>query len=375
MDREKPFKLGYRPALDGLRAFAIVAVLLNHTGPLIGWEILGGGSLGVDVFFVLSGFLISALLAEEWRKFGRIGLARFYGRRALRLAPALLVLLVVLALVAPKVLSSTETAETFHAIPIAAVYMTDVAIGWFGDFALGVLRHTWSLGTEEKFYFVWPALLVVGLRHLNDHPDRRRHLATCPLVLAFAVTLWRAALWLSDAPIWRLYYSSDTRADGLLVGCAAGLAVSWGVIGAFSRTEMLGAVAVLLLGVVATHFDTPIMYAGGFTVVGLASAIVTVNVVLKPSRVSIALLENPVAVWIGRASYALYLWHYFVFGAVAHLRAPWQARLALAILLTFLVAAASHYLVEAPLLRLKARLAPKASIKPTASEHASTHRH
>src|SRR5687768_9163632 len=119
------FKLGYRPALDGVRGIAILAVLAVHTNHVFGWSLLKGGSIGVDIFFVLSGFLITSILLEEWTKTANINLKHFYARRFLRLVPALVLLAVVLLIVSGLLFSASEAAQTRRTIPIALLYLTD----------------------------------------------------------------------------------------------------------------------------------------------------------------------------------------------------------------------------------------------------------
>src|ERR671926_1306563 len=126
-----PFRLGYRPALDGVRGIAILAVLAFHTHHIFGWSILKGGTAGVDIFFVLSGFLITALLLEEWQYRSEISLKGFYWRRVLRLVPALLIVLVSLYLFAGVFFTATEAADTRRSIPIAFVYASDFALAFF----------------------------------------------------------------------------------------------------------------------------------------------------------------------------------------------------------------------------------------------------
>ena len=164
MNTSENFVLGYRPALDGLRGVAILAVLAVHTSHLFGWSMLKGGSIGVDIFFVLSGFLITSILLNEWNNKGSISLRKFYLRRCLRLVPALLLLVVVVHLTANFLLSPEEAAQTRFATPFALVYATDFVIAFAPNIQLGALKHTWSLAMEEQFYLLWPPLLILLLK-------------------------------------------------------------------------------------------------------------------------------------------------------------------------------------------------------------------
>jgi len=184
----QPFRLGYRPALDGIRGAAVLAVMLFHFGAPFDQ----GGFLGVDAFFVLSGFLITALLIEEWSRTGGIAFRRFYTRRALRLLPALFAMLllvtVVVALIAPRDVQEA----TWRGTVVTLLY----AANWqkvFSSQSVGLLGHTWSLSIEEQFYVLWPPLLLLLLRHrLSLH-----WLTLVAAVLAVASASTRALMMMS----------------------------------------------------------------------------------------------------------------------------------------------------------------------------------
>ncbi len=345
------FRLGHRRSLDGVRGLAVLAVLAVHTNHLGGARLLPGGSLGVDIFFVLSGFLITGLLIEEWSRSGTISLLDFYRRRALRLVPALALMLLTLACVSPLLLSPAEAEQTVRAIPAAFLYTTDFVISLNGQAALGALRHTWSLAVEEQFYLLWPPLLLFALRARLSG----RAVLLLTLALALAVALHRALLWQGGAPVTRTYYGGDTRADSLLLGCAAAMALYWNLTPSVSRGAAGAAAVGLALLLLCTDYATSAMHLGGFSLAAVAAALVIIRVVAAPSALTRALLEAGPLVWAGRVSYGLYLWHYPVFKAVAHWDAPRPLQLAAAVALTFAVTAASFYLVERPVLRLKNR--------------------
>ncbi len=196
----------YEPSLDGMRAVAVTCVVAFHATH---W--LPGGWAGVDVFFVLSGFLITSLLAQEIEASGSIDLGSFYLRRALRLVPALTVML--LASLAVAVLLPSRTLEDVRAIGLAGTYL----MNWNRAFALfpqAWLGHTWSLAMEEQFYLLWPAILLL---------IRARRPVTLISALVVLVTVWRLVLVLSGAPAERTYNGFDTHADGLLIGSALAL--------------------------------------------------------------------------------------------------------------------------------------------------------
>ena len=346
------FELGYRPSLDGVRGIAILLVLAVHTNHLFGWSLLKGGSIGVDIFFVLSGFLITCLLLEEWAATGTVNLRHFYVRRCLRLIPALILLLVALLLLSNFLFSPEEAAQTRRTAPIALVYLTDFFASLSPETALGALRHTWSLAMEEHFYLLWPPVLLWLLKRGFS----KRVLFALTVSLALAVCFHRALLFQFAASPARTYYGFDTRVDSLLIGCAAAMAVSWGLLRGMSRVNIL-AIALIVVFAIGTDFATPIMHEGGFTILAATTALLLINLVLTQKGSLHTVLESRLLVWIGRISYGLYLWHYPMFKWIKYLSAPWPVKLALALLATFALASLSFYVFERPLLRLKKRFA------------------
>ena len=346
------FHLGYRPALDGVRGIAILAVLAVHTNHLFGWSVLKGGSIGVDIFFVLSGFLITSILLEEWSTTANINLKHFYARRFLRLVPALVLLSAVLLAFSGLLFSAAEAAQTRRTIPIALLYLTDFFASLAPQTALGALRHTWSLAIEEHFYLLWPPVLLFLLKSGLS----RRGLLLLTTSVAVALCLHRALLFDAGVSPARTYYAFDTRADSLLVGCAAGIAVSWGFVKNFNRLNVL-AVALIVVCLIATDFATPKMHKGGFTILAATTALLLINLVSGQVTSLRRMMETRPLVWIGKISYGLYLWHYPMFKWIKYAGAPWPVKLALALVGTFAVASVSYYLLESPLLRLKRRFA------------------
>jgi len=350
-DRAAPFRLGYRPALAGVRGVAILSVLAFHTHHIFGWSLLKGANAGVDIFFVLSGFLITTLLVEEWQDTGTVSLKSFYWRRALRLVPALLLLLLSLYFLSDLLFLSAEASDTRRGIPVAFVYVSDIALAFF-QVRLGALQHTWSLAIEEHFYLIWP-LLLVGALKLGI---TRKRLVIITLLVALASALQRASLHELGALPVRTYYGIDTRADALLIGCATALCVSWGFVRA-SRFKLFLIPALLLIGfcMALTGYGSSFMSLGGFTLLACATAVVLINVVLSPISRTRAVLEWRLLVWVGRISYGLYLWHYPVFKATNYLAVSWPLQLTVALAATMSVTCLSYYLIERPALRLKNR--------------------
>jgi peptidoglycan/LPS O-acetylase OafA/YrhL len=312
-----------------------------------------GGFLGVDVFFVLSGFLITALLLREQADHGGVRFGSFYVRRALRLLPALFVLLMAHAIYAR--VAHLPSAAEISTIRAAIFYY----VNWYGVWhLLGVaqgLGHLWSLAIEEQFYLVWPTVLVLflGLR-------RKTTWVTVILVAAIvAIGVHRALMWEHGTSWLFIFLRTDTRADSLLVGAL--LACLW----VRRRTPTKGLVpaawiasGVLLLCVEFSRPDTGFVYLGGFTVVAIAVAVL-VLATLDSSWPGNHLLSLAPLRAIGRVSYGLYLWHLPVFFAVLHYGIHWSAvvRVIVAYGASAALTTLSWILVETPALRVKRRLA------------------
>ena len=349
-------RLGYRPGIDGLRAFGILTVMALHAG-YYSSRAFAGGLLGVQIFFVISGFLITALLVEEFERNGSIRLGYFYIRRALRLFPALWVMLAVVAVVTALGLAPDSPFGVTAREAFAALFYWD---NWYRAFELGprnMLTHTWSLSVEEQFYLLWPLLLIAGLRWAPR--------ALLPLTIAAALTssVARAALW-HHLPGKRLYYGTDLRADGLLFGCA--LALIWAKTGLTRVTRLLPLVTLPSVIVLALllHFmngNARMTYQVGFLACDLAMVVLIGNVVLGSPAPLLRVLEHRFVVWIGKISYGLYLWHVPVFWLVTdHVGGlRFLFLLPLEIGLTFAIATASYYLVELPIVRKKSRFTPR----------------
>ena len=303
-------RLRYLPAVDGLRALAVAAVIGYHAAP----GLMPGGFLGVDVFFVISGFLITALLVSEWRRTGGIDLLRFWKRRARRLLPALCVLLAVVSVAVP--LLAPDQAHRLRADLLAALtYSSNWRFilehqSYFE--AIGrppVLQHLWSLAVEEQFYVVWPLVLLLALRWRSP-----RRLTVVALALAALSAGAMAALHGPGDPS-RVYYGTDTRLIALLAGAA--LAFSGITARPFpsgrptARRASEAAAAIALFGLAVmvvgvSEFDLPI-YPGGFVAASAFSAIAVATISRPGSRFGAMLAARPL-VWLGRRSYGIYLW-------------------------------------------------------------------
>jgi peptidoglycan/LPS O-acetylase OafA/YrhL len=335
-----------------------MAVLLYHGN--VSW--LPGGFLGVDVFFVISGFLITTLLWQEWQRSGRIDKPRFWGRRARRLLPALTAVIAATAIYTAIALPG-ELAKLRGDTIAALTYTTN----WFLIFshqsyfeAFGPpspLRHLWSLAVEEQFYIVWPIVFGFLLRRVRG----RVHRLALPLATAAAVSaVAMAVLFTPGVDPSRVYYGTDTRAAGILLGAA--LACVWmpwrsrraaAAEGSGRRLEIAGAVALVVLLWCFTHAgeDDPWLYRGGFFLVSLASVVLVAAVVHPAARVLSGAFSVRPLLWVGVRSYGLYLWHWpvFVFMTpdVVHLQGTPLLLAELAV--TGLLATMSYRFLELPI--------------------------
>lgn len=340
------------PALDGLRAAAVFAVMLYH---LKTKEWFSGGFMGVDVFFVLSGFLITRLLLDEWHATGGISLPRFYARRALRLLPAAM-LFFLAYVVFFDVMSLADIRRVSLTLPIKDVAFSMVYIlNWVAaahEPLSPAFSHVWSLSVEEQFYIVWPVTLWLLLR------SGARPATMLGLALAGAAISAALPFIFPDASWQRWYYGTDFRANPLLLGVALALLSAYAPrtadavrTPAFRLAALAGAaylVAVLFLP--DGHVRWTFTY--GHQLVALSSLAVVAAGAFDGLGVARILLDNPIAVYLGRRSYAIYLWNLPIAYWLNDL-STWQ-QAALAVPLTVAAAEASYRLIERPALRRQA---------------------
>ncbi|MGO4583655.1 acyltransferase family protein [Arthrobacter sp. 2RAF6] len=345
-------KPGLRPDIQGLRAFAVIVVILDHT---IHWP--KGGFIGVDVFFVISGFLITGHLLREHEKTGRISFLQFYKRRAKRILPAAALVLVVTVAAAYALLNPARFREAIW----DAVWSLFFGANWrFAaidtdyfqmDGPVSPLQHFWSLAVEEQFYFVWPWLLLGAFFLLLRKPGARPNaIAGCAIGIVSVASLAWAIFETSSNP-GLAYFSTFSRAWELGVG--AGLACAAPILGRMSDRArpvlawagVIGLVASLFVVSESAGFPAPsalfpVMSAALFIAAGTGA----------PSHRSLVVLTNPVSRYLGDISYSLYLWHFpvIVFGAalVPNKDVLYYAAVAVIILL---LAVFAYHLVEDPI--------------------------
>jgi peptidoglycan/LPS O-acetylase OafA/YrhL len=313
MSRPQDSRLPYLPGIDALRAIAVLAVFLYHAG--VGW--MPGGFLGVDVFFVISGYLITSLLLSERRRTGRVRLGRFWLRRARRLLPAVGVLIAVTMILAaiaePGQLTELRGDAISSLAYVANWHYIFEHQSYFDQFQRpSLFRHLWSLSVEEQFYLFWPLAFAGGMGLLG-----RKRLALGVLAGAAASL---ALTWILFDPgdASRVYYGTDTHAAGLLIGVA--LALVWAPWqlrrakpGRWSGPllDAIGALALayLALSFLQVHDYDLALFHGGYLWIALAGAAV-IAVLAHPTARLGGLLARPALVWLGLRSYSFYLWHW-----------------------------------------------------------------
>lgn len=350
---EQP-QMGYEPSLDGIRAFSVIAVMLYHAN--IAW--LPGGFLGVEVFFVVSGFLITSLLIEERESTQHIDLKQFWIRRARRLLPAFFVM--VCATAVCVAFYATDSAPDFRRDVLPSLgYFSNwwqifaVDIPYFAASSLPVLRHLWSLAVEEQWYLVWPLLFTFIFGAKWMHPK----ISGLLLVACSGAVMVATALRFVQDDETRtnfLYLSTLTRSSGLLLGAAVAMLwrpwrktspSSWW---RSSIADVLALASIAVIGVLmaTVHVADERLYKGGLAATTIASAVV-IAVVMRPNGVLVQkLFSQDFFVEVGRRSYGLYLWHWPIF-VVAHARDSGN-RLAVALAVTVIINEFVYQFVEIP---------------------------
>jgi len=347
--------LSYMPGLDGLRALAVTAVLLYHAGV----SQVAGGFLGVEVFFVISGYLITCVLLADRDNNGRVRLRHFWFRRARRLLPALFVLLLVTLGVA-VIFYPSEVIElrsdTLAALGYATNWYLIADHQSYSEFVgrPPLLLHLWSLAIEEQFYLVWPLVLALLVGRLH-----RAGIVMLLVAGAAASTLLMAVLWHPGVEPTRVYYGTDTRAAGLLVGAALAFVwAPWSVTRPAAGRRLalgldavgVGAIAALLyMHLQLDQYET-LLYRGGFALVAVLTAL-TIAVAVHPRAHLGRILGLQPLRWLGTRSYAVYLWHWPVFMLTrpnVDVSMDGAELLVLRLGITFTLAEISYRLVEKP---------------------------
>ena len=354
-----PRGIKYIPAIDGLRAVAVIAVMLYHLG--VPW--IPGGFLGVDLFFVISGYVITRLLLDSIQRSGGLDLRAFYKSRLRRLLPPLVFMIVTTTLFigvwAPDTIKRLLTDTPFSLMGVMNWWLVFRQADYFE--AIGrppLLQHTWSLGVEAQFYLVWPLILLLVLRQLG-----RKIIPAAALFIAIGsgVALLLVSLSIdsnSSQSVSHVYFGTDTHSIGLFLGAA--LAVNWipqnlKVDIAKRAQDVIDGIGVFgFLGILACFLfidqGNPTLYKIAFPLAGIFGCAIIMSIVHPASRFA-PLLQGKAILWIGERSYAIYLWHWIIFQvtrpSVDLAGASW-ALYALRILIVFALADISLRWVELP---------------------------
>ncbi|NDG66927.1 MAG: acyltransferase [Actinobacteria bacterium] len=352
-------RLTHNGALDGLRGVAVLLVLMRHSFELVPggfgpqWldDFLHGGYFGVDIFFVLSGFLITSLLLDERESSGAVRMRSFYGRRALRLMPALVVMLGVVSIV--LVLDGSTWSSLWPTVRSSLFYYQNWHSVWDEKHLAVDFGHLWSLSIEEQFYIVWPVVLlaIVALW-------KRQSVRVAALALGVLWVVWyRIQVWNSGVGWAYVFVRTDTRIDALLVGCLVAFLFQWQVVR--ERALHIAAwcgLAVVVATVARTNPLQAYVYKGGLTLGAIGVGCVVLAIADGSWRGARLFDVKPLRI-VGKVSYGLYLWHFPIFRLVMRHGETWNAgvRVLVGLVLAGVVTALSWYVVERPALKLKAK--------------------
>ena len=358
-------KSKYLPSIDSLRALAVLAVIIYH----VDVNYLPGGFLGVDLFFVLSGYLISSLIIKEFRKTGTVNLYNFYIRRARRLLPAVYFMitvgLVVMVLFNEVLLRKSHLDAIFGYIYSSNWWYIFHKLDYFDSFgAQSPFKHLWSLAIEEQFYMIFPLLflLVNGKKKSKDGTYKLNKNFLYVVLGLILVSLIAHILLFDINNISRIYFGTDTRAFSLLVGVVGAILYPMERLHAkvtpqqnmlYSVVSLVSIATLITVMVYTSEYNT-LLYRGGFLLVAILGLIVIISSGKQHTLMSRLLSFKPV-VFIGKISYSLYLWHFPVLvltTPVSEIGNPNIIFVILRVILTFILATASYVFVETPIRKL-----------------------
>ncbi|EHV5273479.1 acyltransferase family protein [Staphylococcus pseudintermedius] len=350
----KPINPRYMPGLDGVRAVAVIAIIIYHLNP----QWLSGGFLGVDTFFVISGYLITSLLLTEYHNTGKIELMSFWLRRVKRLIPA--VLFLVMGVIVLSLIFMPTEIQKVRADSIAAIFYVSnwwyimQNVDYFEQFAVQPLKHLWSLAIEEQFYLVFPIVLLSLLSFIR----RLKLIRIIFLILLVISMIAMMVLYVPNENVARVYFGTDTRIQTLLMGVL--LALVWPPFQLKAKVNrqmrtMIDTAGVVGLAILFICFKfvsetNSILYYGGFFLISTVTLLVIASSV-HPSGYFAKFLGNKVFTFIGSRSYSLYLWHYPIIVLIHHQFVQGQIPplvYVVEILLMVLMAEFSYKFIEQP---------------------------
>lgn len=350
--RRKTSKPAFRPDIEGLRGVAVLVVVLYHCG----MSLFGGGYVGVDVFFVISGFLITGMLLREIENSGRVSFARFYGGRAKRLLPALAIVLVFVSICSWLILAPLRRATTAGDIIASGLYVNNwrlasQAVDYFqAGLAASPVEHLWTLGVEEQFYLVWPALLLAVTWWLSKKRKNVRPMVAGTLAVVTAASL-AYCVYLTHAEAGRAYFSTFTRVWELAIGGLIAVAFVSGRRVSRRVSTVLAAGGMLAILFAVFRYSDRTMFPG---LAALAPTLGAVAIIIAGTagseRGPLRLLNNRVMRHLGKISYTWYLWHWplLVFAQALWGKLAVPTIIAV-VLLSYLATVATNVYVEEPL--------------------------
>ncbi|MGV3244789.1 acyltransferase family protein [Staphylococcus sp. 11261D007BR] len=348
----------YLPGLDGFRAVAVIAIIIFHLNPL--W--LPGGFLGVDTFFVISGYLITSLLLAEFQNTQRIDLIGFWTRRLKRLIPAVFFMITIVVLYTiifePQIFYNVKKDAVAAIFYVSNWWYIFEDVDYFNQFAVEPFKHLWSLAIEEQFYLFFPAILLICLKIFKERGTFFIIWAVSLLSLILMIIL---SFTIGDQNYSRLYFGTDTRLQTLLLGSL--LSFLWPPFKlkatiSKKQNSLVSLIGLISIAVLIVLFfvisDQDIwLYRGGFYLISVLTLIV-IAVAVVPSGIFSKILGNPVFVYIGKRSYSLYLWHYpiivFLHSHFVNGQIPFYVYI-IDIVLMLLMTEISYHFIENPIRR------------------------
>ncbi|GAB4579441.1 MAG: hypothetical protein Fur0022_21790 [Anaerolineales bacterium] len=339
--------------MDGLRALAVGVVYVFHATQ----RLSPGGFIGVDIFFVISGFLITALLLKEWNKYSSINFKNFYIRRALRLLPALFFMLTMYLIATQTFWRGVVPGATEQAwgdVMIVLFYISNWtrALGFERP---NVLGHAWSLSTEEQFYMLWPPIMLLLLRYVRT-PKR---MALAAFAGGLLIALYRYILVIQGASIERLSTGLDTRLDGILMGCGLGVLYVSGLLPKSLKFQkfanVLAAISVMVLVILnfTVGYKDRESYMYWLLLANLATLAILLQLAVVDKSWLKRILELPPLIYLGKISYGFYLYHMPLLTFLGALGFRDWTRIAIIGPLTLIISMLSYKYLETPFLNLK----------------------
>lgn len=344
----------YLPGLDGLRAIAVLGIIIYHLNK----QWLSGGFLGVDTFFVISGYLITSLLLSEYEETGTIKIKQFWLRRIKRLLPAVLILIFTVT-ITTLIFKPSHIVQVKHDAIAALLYMSNwwyiaTNVNYFEQFAFMPLKHLWSLAIEEQFYLFFPFVLILLLLKFKSYKK--------VTLILWIISLISLILMIAIFPITfgnsRVYFGTDTRLQTLLLGVI--LAFAWPPFKLKANPPKILQNSISTIGIIAlitliilfftVEDDNKWIYSGGFYIISTLTLLIIASAV-HPTNIFAKLLGNKVFIYIGKRSYSLYLWHFPIISFIHSYYVAGQYPVyvyMIDIILTIILAESSYRYIELP---------------------------